>query len=226
MTLNGVGSRTRLGLPEGRPRCEPLSRAHRCSPTERGAALQPRSTPDGRVRHDLRLHRSRRPQSAALRMMPRALLPRLLLAVSAAAAGAPGTALPPTAGDATLAIVFDVTGSMWDDLMQVMDGASRILERSLSHHSRAIANYALVPFHDPGSAPRPRVRVWRPVAALSHPPSARDCSPGAPGRPGAARAGAPSQPGALPDLGHLRQALQPPFLSPGTCRARPAPSLL
>ncbi|KAM7093056.1 hemicentin-2 [Molossus nigricans] len=86
--------------------------------------------------------------------MPGALPLRLLLAVSAAAAArAPGTALAPTTGDATLAIVFDVTGSMWDDLMQVMDGASRILERSLSHHSQAIANYALVPFHDPDIGP-------------------------------------------------------------------------
>nr|KAF6314649.1 hemicentin 2 [Myotis myotis] len=85
--------------------------------------------------------------------MPPALLLRLLLAVSAAAASEPGSALAPATGDATLAIVFDVTGSMWDDLVQVMDGASRILERSLSHRSRAIANYALVPFHDPDVGP-------------------------------------------------------------------------
>ncbi|KAM5259263.1 hemicentin-2 isoform 1-T1 [Hipposideros larvatus] len=87
-------------------------------------------------------------------MMSRGLFLRLLLAVcAAAAADEPGTALPRTTGDATLAIVFDVTGSMWDDLMQVMDGASRILERSLSRRSQAIVNYALVPFHDPDIGP-------------------------------------------------------------------------
>lgn len=162
MTLNGVGSRTRLGLPAGGPRCKPLSCAHR---PQRGA-----EAPQARGSHAagcswahpgcgapatraLALHL--RSQSAELSMKPREMLLRLLMAtlLASAVAGAPGTALSPTTGDATLAFVFDVTGSMWDDLMQVIEGASRILERSLSSHSRAIANYALVPFHDPGSVP-------------------------------------------------------------------------
>uniref|UniRef100_A0A2K6K1Q6 Hemicentin-2 n=1 Tax=Rhinopithecus bieti TaxID=61621 RepID=A0A2K6K1Q6_RHIBE len=106
--------------------------------------------------------------------MPGAPLLRLLTVVSAAAAvaGAPGTVMPPTTGDATLAFVFDVTGSMWDDLMQVIDGASRILERSLSRRSQAIANYALVPFHDPGSTPTPRL-PGAPFAVRS--PGGGDC---------------------------------------------------
>lgn len=54
--------------------------------------------------------------------------------------------------------------------MQVMDGASRILEHSLSRGSCVIANYALVPFHDPGSAPAPRPGALAPCA---HPPALR-----------------------------------------------------
>ncbi|XDV48834.1 hypothetical protein PO909_018194 [Leuciscus waleckii] len=76
----------------------------------------------------------------------------LALTISARSSSVPPAKSHSGADDSasTLAFVFDVTGSMYDDLKQVIDGASRILERTLSRRTRPIRNFVLVPFHDPG----------------------------------------------------------------------------
>lgn len=52
-------------------------------------------------------------------------------------------------GAVTLAFVFDTTGSMFDDMQQVIDGAGKILNTVLEKFERPIHNYVFVPFHDP-----------------------------------------------------------------------------
>lgn len=54
-----------------------------------------------------------------------------------------------THSGSTLAFVFDSTGSMWDDLVQVKMGAERIMAAMLERPDKPIYNYVLVPFHDP-----------------------------------------------------------------------------
>lgn len=54
-----------------------------------------------------------------------------------------------TPGASSLAFVFDVTGSMWDDLKQVIAGARQILDTTLSRQEKPLYNYVLIPFHDP-----------------------------------------------------------------------------
>ncbi|XP_068104559.1 hemicentin-2 [Hyperolius riggenbachi] len=74
-----------------------------------------------------------------------ALLPLLLAQV--------GCSDPQDTDAPSLAFVFDVTGSMYDDLRQVIEGANRILERTLTRRSKAMSSYVLVPFHDPEIGP-------------------------------------------------------------------------
>lgn len=57
---------------------------------------------------------------------------------------------PPAPGAASLAFVFDTTGSMYDDLVQVIEGAAKILTTTLAMREKPLYNYVLVPFHDPG----------------------------------------------------------------------------
>lgn len=52
-------------------------------------------------------------------------------------------------GTSSLTFVFDTTGSMNDDLIQVQDGAKRILDTVLTQREKLIYNYVYVPFHDP-----------------------------------------------------------------------------
>nr|CAD7460792.1 unnamed protein product [Timema tahoe] len=53
----------------------------------------------------------------------------------------------------SLTFVFDSTGSMWDDLVQVRAGAEMIMAAMLERQDNPIHNYVLVPFQDPKIGP-------------------------------------------------------------------------
>jgi hemicentin len=59
--------------------------------------------------------------------------------------------IDPPVGTSSLAFVFDVTGSMHDDLLQVIQGATHIYNATL-RREYSIYDYILIPFADPGKA--------------------------------------------------------------------------
>ncbi|VDM78680.1 unnamed protein product [Strongylus vulgaris] len=79
---------------------------------------------------------------------------RLLLCLAACASGAASTdqrgqPVDDTAGKSSLTFVFDITGSMFDDLVQVREGARKIFQTVMQQREKLIYNYIMVPFHDP-----------------------------------------------------------------------------
>ena len=63
-------------------------------------------------------------------------------------------------GAASLAFVFDETGSMQDDLDQVKVGATEILATTLARREKPLYNYVLVPFKDPGKLLLPQIYYY------------------------------------------------------------------
>ncbi|XP_041969613.1 hemicentin-2-like [Aricia agestis] len=55
-------------------------------------------------------------------------------------------------GKSSLVFVFDTTGSMYNDLRQLREGAEMILQTALEE-SNVIADFVFVPFHDPAVGP-------------------------------------------------------------------------
>lgn len=52
-------------------------------------------------------------------------------------------------GKSSLVFVFDTTGSMYNDLKQLREGAEMILQTALDE-GNVVGDFVFVPFHDPG----------------------------------------------------------------------------
>ena len=50
----------------------------------------------------------------------------------------------------SLGVVFDSTGSMYDDLRQLIRGVEEVLQLVVASDTHIIENFILVPYHDPG----------------------------------------------------------------------------
>ncbi len=63
----------------------------------------------------------------------------------------------PILGMSSVTFVFDVTGSMHDDLLQVIQGATHIYNATL-RREYSIYDYILIPFADPGKEKQNSIR--------------------------------------------------------------------
>ncbi|XP_043238684.1 hemicentin-1-like isoform X2 [Amphibalanus amphitrite] len=63
------------------------------------------------------------------------------------------TDLRPGQRRVSLGVVFDSTGSMYDDLRQLIRGVEEVLQLALKSETHIIDNFILVPFHDPVIGP-------------------------------------------------------------------------
>lgn len=59
--------------------------------------------------------------------------------------------VPPTIGQISLAIIFDCTGSMADNLKEMKAGAERLIDAITERRDNPIYNYIFVCFRDPGN---------------------------------------------------------------------------
>ncbi|CAB3251142.1 unnamed protein product [Arctia plantaginis] len=80
-------------------------------------------------------------------------------------------------GKSSLAFVFDVTGSMQNDLRQLREGAEMILNTAMKE-SNVIADFVFVPFHDPTVGPATVTRskkVFKQALSAVHVYGGGDC---------------------------------------------------